>query len=316
MEPTVALFQSIVAQYDLAQFDAIIAAGGGSVLDTAKALAVVHSFGGDIRDYAGFNKVPGVPRIPVIAVPTTAGTGSEVSDGSVLIDEENDTKFLVISKDICPTEAITDPLMTVSMPPSVTALSGTDALVHATESYISKGASPASELFALRAIELISSNIKAAYANGKDIAVRENMQIGATMAMTAAMNSKLGLCHAMAMPLCGLYHMPHGQAVGMTLPAVLRYNAAVAEEKIRTVLSVMGFMTSAAGGRNDLMKALNSLQSFLEDIGITFDLNAFGYKERHMETLQRETMNSAQRPTNPRDPSMEDIAHIVGELRP
>ena len=139
MEPTVALFESIVAEYDLQRFDAIIAAGGGSVLDTAKALAVAHSFGGDIRDYAGFDKVPGIPRIPVLAVPTTSGTGSEVSDGSVLIDEENNTKFLVISKKICPTDAITDPEMTLSMPPMVTALSGTDALVHATESYISKG---------------------------------------------------------------------------------------------------------------------------------------------------------------------------------
>ncbi|MBN1631586.1 MAG: iron-containing alcohol dehydrogenase, partial [Thermoleophilia bacterium] len=145
-EPTVALFDSIVAQLDLKAFDAIVAVGGGSVLDVSKGLAVIGSFGGHIRDYAGFDKVPGVPAIKVVTVPTTSGTGSEISDGVVLIDEERQTKFLVISKKICPTVALTDPLMTLSMPARVTALSGTDALVHATESYISKGAGPASEL--------------------------------------------------------------------------------------------------------------------------------------------------------------------------
>ena len=303
-EPTVDLFDSIVAELDLKKLDAIVAVGGGSVLDVAKGLAVIGSFGGHIRDYAGFDKVPGVPPIKVVTVPTTSGTGSEISDGVVLIDEERHTKFLVISKKICPTVALTDPLMTLSMPPHVTASSGGDALVHATESYISKGAGPATELFALRAIELLSRNIAAACHNGQDLDLREKMQIGATMAMTAGMNSKLGLCHAMAMPLCALYHMPHGQAVAMALPVVLAYNAPATGTKIAVIFEAMGFADDGFA----------QLEALLTQIGISARLGDFGFQESHMPTIVNETMNSAQRPTNPRDPTPEDIADIVRRM--
>lgn len=303
-EPTVALFDEIVAQLDLQAIDAVVAVGGGSVLDVSKGLAVIGSFGGHIRDYAGFDKVPGVPRIKVVTVPTTSGTGSEISDGVVLIDEERRTKFLVISKKICPTVALTDPLMTVSMPPRVTALSGTDALVHATESYVSKGAGPASELFALRAIELVSRNLAAVYDDGQDLDLREKMQIGATMAMAAASSSKAGLCHALAMPLCALYHMPHGQAVGMALPVVLAYNAPAVGTKLDAVFEAMGFADDGFA----------RLEALLTRIGVAARLSDFGFQESHMPTIVNETMNSAQRPPNPRDPTPEDIADLVRRM--
>jgi alcohol dehydrogenase len=303
-EPTVALFDSLVAELDLRSFDAVVAVGGGSVLDVSKGLAVIGSFGGHIRDYAGVDKVPGVPSIKTIAVPTTSGTGSEISDGVVLIDEERKTKFLVISHKICPTVALTDPLMTLSMPPKVTAQSGTDALVHATESYMSKGAGPASELFALRAIELVSHNLAAAYADGEDLDVRERMQLGATMAMTSGMNAKCGLCHAMAMPLCALYHMPHGQAVGMCLPVVLAYNAPVVGAKLQAAFDAMGFGDDGFG----------RLEALLDHIGISARLRDLGFDESHMDTIVNETMGSAQRPPNPRDPTPDDIAEIVRKM--
>jgi alcohol dehydrogenase len=304
-EPTVALFDRLVAELDLMSFDAIVAVGGGSVLDVSKGLALIGSFGGHIRDYAGFDKVPAVPSIKTVTVPTTSGTGSEISDGVVLIDEERHTKFLVISHKICPTVALTDPLMTLSMPPKVTANSGTDALVHATESYVSRNAGPASELFSLRAIELLSRNIAAACENGQDLDLREKMQVGATMAMTAGMNSKLGLCHAMAMPLCALYHMPHGQAVGMALPVVLAYNAPAVGGKIQAIFGAMGF------GAGDGFAGLGAL---LAQIGISTRLGDLGFQESHMETIVTETLSSAQRPTNPRDPTREDIEAIVRRL--
>jgi alcohol dehydrogenase class IV len=304
-EPTVALFDSIVADVDLKRFDVVVAVGGGSVLDVAKSLAVISSFGGHIRDYAGFDKVPAVPTMKVVTVPTTSGTGSEISDGSVLIDDERHTKFLVISHKMCATVALTDPLMTLSMPPRVTACSGSDALVHATESYISKGASPATELFTLRAIELLSRTIAAAYDDGTDLDLREKMQIGATMAMTGGMNSKLGLCHALAMPLCALYHMPHGQAVGMALPVVLEYNTPAAGDKIPAIFNAMGF------AEGDGFAQLNAL---LTRIGISAKLSDFGFQESHMDLIVKETMDSAQCPTNPRDPSAEDVAAIVRRL--
>ena len=303
-EPTVDLFDSIVAGLDLERFDAIVAVGGGSVLDVSKGLALIGSFGGHIRDYAGVDKVPGVPSIKVVTIPTTAGTGSEISDGVVLIDVERQTKFLVISHKICPTVALTDPLMTVSMPPRVTAFSGADALVHATESYISKNAGPATELFSLRAIELVSRTIAGACENGRDLDLREKMQLGATMAMTGGMNSKLGLCHAMAMPLCALYHMPHGQAVGMALPAVLAYNAPAVGEKLDAIFMAMGFADDGFA----------RLEALLAQIGVAARLGDLGFREDHIPTIVNETMDSAQRPTNPRDPTPEDIADIVRRL--
>ena len=303
MEPTVSLFESITEKLDLASFDSIVAIGGGSVLDVSKGLSVIGSFGGSIRDYDGFGLVPGIPHIKVIAIPTTSGTGSEVSDGVVLIDESRNTKFIVISKKICPAMALTDPEMTRSMPPHVTACSGMDALVHAIESYISKGSNPVTELFSIKAIKLIGKGLRKAYINGNDMDARENMQIGATMAMTAAMNSYLGLCHAMAMPLCALYNIPHGQVCGMLLPHVLKYNSTAVKEKVEYIFNIMNFNN-----------AYDDINRLLDDTRLTFKLSDFGYKDSHIETIIKETLGSAQAPTNPRIPSEQDITDIVQKI--
>ena len=314
MEPTVAHFEALARKLDLSSFDSIVAVGGGSVLDVAKGLSIIGAFGGDIRDYAGFDKVPGVPTLKVIAVPTTSGTGSEVSDGVVLIDEERDTKFLVISKKICPSVALTDPELTISMPPKVTACSGIDALVHAVESYVSKRANIATEVFALKATGLLCNGLKPALANGKDIDARETMQLGATMAMIAAMNSYLGLCHAMAMPLCGLYKMPHGQACGMLLPHVLRYNAVVAPAKVMDVFRAMGIVGVDDARPNLDDRLFDEIGSFVSEVGISARLRDFGFREDHMRIIVQATMQSAQRPTNPRDPTEQDLSDIVRQI--
>jgi len=304
MEPTVRLFEAIAGKLDLTSFDSIVAVGGGSVLDVSKGLSVIGSFGGNIRDYDGFGLVPGIPRIKIIAVPTTSGTGSEVSDGVVLIDESRDTKFIVISKKICPAVALTDPEMTISMPQHVTACSGMDALVHAIESYISKDSNSVTELFAQKAIKLIAKGLKPAYFDGNDIKAREKMQIGATMAMTAAMNSYLGLCHAMAMPLCALYHIPHGQVCGILLPHILKYNAKSVPEKVNLIFEIMDFK----GAYEDIRRLLN-------DIGLSIKLSDFGYKDSHLQIIIKRTFESAQAPTNPRTPIVDDIADIVNLIK-
>ncbi|MFV0437838.1 MAG: iron-containing alcohol dehydrogenase [Desulfopila sp.] len=309
-EPTVLLFDELLSRLDLSSFDVIIAVGGGSVLDVAKGIALIASFGGHIRDYAGHGKVPGIPRIPTIAIPTTAGTGSEISDGVVLIDEERQTKFLVLSKKICPTLALTDPLLTITMPAKVTACSGMDALVHAVESYLSKDANIATELFSLRAIGLLSENIRQAYNDGSDITARENMQLGSTLAMMAGMNAYLGLCHAMAMPLCALYHIPHGQVCGLLLPHILEYNAAVCRKKIATVFGVI----SAKGSPPELTSGLAQVERLIADLGLSARLGELGYTASHMDTIVEATLASAQCPTNPRNPSAEDIAAIVANM--
>jgi alcohol dehydrogenase len=314
IEPTVTLFENLVGKLDLKNFDSFLAVGGGSVIDVAKGLVIVAQFGGHIRDYAGLNKVPAPLERKLIAVPTTAGTGSEISDGCVFIDEAIQSKFLVLSTFICPTIAITDPELTILMPPEITATSGVDALTHGIESYLSKDASVATRLFSLKAVELISSGLKTAYHNGEDIDARETVQVGATMAMVAGMNAHMGLCHAMVMPICALYHMPHGQACGMVLPHVLAYNAEVAGEKVADIFRAMGMIDR--GGEDDALSSApyQMLNSMLEEIRISARLRDFGYVDKHMDIIVQETFNSVQCQFNPRKPSEEDIVRIVTKL--
>jgi len=314
IEPTVNLFDTIVGQLDLNSFDSVVAVGGGSVIDVAKGLAVIAKFGGHIRDYGGLDKVTERPDWKIIAIPTTSGTGSEISNGAVFIDEEIQSKFPVISLNVCPTVALTDPLMTRSMPPKVTANSGIDALVHAIESYVSKNASVASEPFAIRAIELIGEGLKTAYASGDDLDAREAMQLGSTMAMASTLNALLGLCHAMAMPLCALYHMPHGQACGMVLPYVMAYNAAYEKEKIANIFKVMGFLDKKASADDVNNACYEKLEGLLSDIGVAAKLEDMGYQDDHMETIVTGTLNSVQTQFNPGNPTADDIEKIVKRI--
>ena len=314
MEPTVTLFENLVDNLNPKQFDSVLAVGGGSVIDVAKGLAIVAQFGGHIRDYSGLNKVPTPLERKLIAVPTTAGTGSEISDGSVLIDEAVQSKFLILSNFICPTVAITDPELTILMPPEITANSGVDALTHAIESYVSKDANVVTRLFSIKAIELISNGLQTAYHNGQIIDARETVQIGSTMAMVAGMNAHMGLCHAMVMPICALYHMPHGQACGMVLPHVLAYNAEVAGAKVVDIFRAMGMIEG--GGKGDTLNntPYQKLNSMLEEIHISARLRDFGYKDDHMDIIVQETFNSVQCQFNPQEPSEEDIVRIVKKL--
>ena len=314
IEPTVSLFDHLVNKLDLKKFDSVIAVGGGSVIDVSKGLSVIAKFGGSIRDYAGFDKVPDYPDWKSIMIPTTAGTGSEVSEGAVFIDESIQSKFIVLSLKICPTIALTDPEMTILMPPKLTVNSGIDALVHAIESYTSIDASALTEPISLRAIELIGQGLKPAYRHGDDLDAREAMQIGSTMAMVAGMNAHMGLCHSLAMPLCALYHMPHGQACGMALAPVLEFNSEVVKEKVINIFTVLGFMDKEAGDEALSPACYEKIESFLGEIDITARLSDFGYQGEHMETIVKETMNSVQCQFNPRKPSEEDIADIVRRM--
>ena len=313
-EPTVGFFETLVKNLDLEEFDSILAVGGGSVIDVAKGLAVIAQFGGHIRDYGGVDKIPEPLTRKIIAVPTTSGTGSEISDGCVLIDEKIQSKFLVLSTRLCPAVAITDPEITKSMPPHITANSGVDALAHGIESYLSMDASVASELFSIRAIELIGRGLKRAYYHGEDIDARETVQIGSTMAMIAGMNAHMGLCHAMVMPLCALYHIPHGQACGMTLPHVLAYNEEANDEKITNIFRALEFVEAEADISVSRAESYQRLNELLTEVGIMARLSDFGYSEDHMQTIVDETFNSVQCQFNPRKTSEEGIIGIVKKM--
>lgn len=310
-EPTVKFFDDVVKNLNLSRFDTVVAVGGGSVLDSAKALAVVAKYGGSIRQYAGRDKIPARSNWINLAIPTTAGTGSEVSDGAVFIDEEAGTKFIMMSKKVCPNIALTDPLMTKTMPPGVTALSGVDALTHAIESYTSRFSDTASEMFALKAIALISNYLPKAHANGSDMEARNAMQMGATMAMISASNAYCGLCHSMAMPLCGLFHMPHGQGCGMSLPFVLKYNAAATPQKVQTVLQTMGLWDNGLPYSGALDNGLTRLERFLNDLGIVTKLSHFKCTQQDLAHIAKATLTSIQCAPNPRTPTYDEIVTLT-----
>lgn len=310
-EPSVRMFDQLVQELDLKQFDSVVAVGGGSVIDVAKGLAVFAKFGGSIRDYAGKDKMPSPPDWINVTIPTTAGTGSEVSDGGVFIDEEYNTKFIMMSKRVCATVALTDPTMTVTGPPKITAYSGVDALVHASESYMSRYADEASRLFSRRAIELIAKYLPVAYADGQNLEARNAMQIGSTMAMIAGSNVYCGLCHSMAMPLCGTYHMPHGQACGMSLPFVLRYNAGAAPQSVKGILTAMGFWDPGLKEDQAIDQGCIRVEKFLNSLGISTHLNDFGFKAADTPDIAQSTLESIQCPPNPRAPTHGEIVELV-----
>lgn len=203
--------------------DVIVTIGGGSCIDTAKAVSVVATNGGYIGDYMGGKTSAKVPPIPLIAIPTTAGTGSEATDVTVITNTTADIKMMIKQHAFLPKVAIVDPLLTMSAPKHVTAATGIDALCHAMESYISKKAQPMTQIFSKSAIQTIIQNIKHVYNHGDDVAAREKLSIAALEAGVAFSNASVTLVHGMSRPVGALFHVPHGVSNAMLLPAVLEF---------------------------------------------------------------------------------------------
>ncbi|MGX9134379.1 iron-containing alcohol dehydrogenase [Rummeliibacillus sp. JY-2-4R] len=204
--------------------DVIISVGGGSCIDTAKAIAVVATNGGYIGDYMNRQKLAEISPIPHIAIPTTAGTGSEATDATIITNTTNDVKMMIKQPAFLPIVAIVDPILTLTTPPSITAATGIDALSHAIESYLSRLAHPYSNMLALSAVELIVNNILTVYEQGDNIEAREAMSIGSLQAGLSFSNASVALVHGMSRPIGALFHVPHGISNAMLLPAVLEYS--------------------------------------------------------------------------------------------
>ncbi|MGE7842073.1 iron-containing alcohol dehydrogenase [Lysinibacillus sp. NPDC093712] len=205
------------------QCDVIISVGGGSCIDTAKAIAVVATNGGYIGDYMKMAKIAEQAPIPHIAVPTTAGTGSEATDATVITNTTNDVKMMIKQQAFMPPVAIVDPMLTITSPPAITAATGIDALSHAIESYLSRLAHPYSNVLALSAMDLIINNLLKVYEHGDDIDAREAMSLGSMQAGLSFSNASVALVHGMSRPIGALFHVPHGISNAMLLPAVLDF---------------------------------------------------------------------------------------------
>ena len=255
--------------------DVIVSLGGGSVIDTAKAMSIVMNEGGSIRDFQGLQMLTR-PQIPHIAVPTTAGTGSEVTSAAVIFDQEQGQKILVFEYFITPRVAILDPKITASLPPQLTAATGMDAMTHAVESYVSLQRNPISDAAALHAIRLIVNYLPLAVENGPDLSARGQMQIAALLAGWAFSNAMVGLAHAMAHSLGAVCRIPHGLANALILPQVMRYNLTEVPELMRDIATAMGISIEKLDPLKAGNAAADKMEAFLKQIGLTERLKDMG----------------------------------------
>lgn len=290
--------------------DITIGVGGGSSMDSAKAVAGMVKNEGNIFDYIGIGKLKN-PGLPIIAIPTTSGTGSEATYWSVLTDKKTQFKTGVGSWYLMPTVAILDPLLTKSMPPKVTAFTGMDALTHAMESYVCKATQPISEALALHSMKLIARSLRKAVANGDDLDAREDMLMGSHIAALAFNVTRLGLAHAFASPLGANFHIPHGLANAIVLPHVMEFNVMATPEKYAQIAEIFEEDITGLSKMEAGMKAVEAIKKLMKDIGIVEGLKDYGVKMEDLQKLAEESYTSGNVAVNPRKSTVNDLIKIL-----
>ena len=288
----------------------LIALGGGSAIDTAKSAALLVTNGGYLKDYAGVNKVI-KPILPLIAVPTTAGTGSEVTIFAVMSDPEKQEKFTISSALIAPAVAVLDPLLTLKLPPSVTAFTGMDALTHAIEAFTSSIAQPPTDALALSAIKLILKHLPVAVGRGDNIMARDGMLQASLLAGIAFNNAFLGLAHAIASPLGGHFHVPHGLANAVMLPYVMEYNLPTAVRRYAEIGRALGLQAVGDTPRAVAEKTVAAITQLARDINIPEKLSNIGAKEELLPLVARDALKSIQLKFNVRNASEKEILALL-----
>ena len=294
--------------------DVIVAVGGGSPIDTSKAIATIitNPEFADVRSLEGLAPTKN-PCLPIIAVTTTSGTAAEVTINYVITDVEKNRKFVCVDPHDIPIVAIVDPDMSASMPTGLCAATGMDALVHAVEGYITKGAWELTDMLHLKAIEIIGRSLRSAVAG--DYAGREAMSLGQYIAGMGFSNVGLGIVHSMAHPLSAVYDIPHGKACAMLLTAVLKFNAPATGEKYREIARVMGVPNvDAMDEATYRQAAIDVIQKLADDVGIPKSLSEAGVKREDIPFLAESAFNDACIPGNPRDASLEEIIGIYESI--
>lgn len=311
--PTIENVQSGVAAFKKSKADYIIAIGGGSSMDTAKAVGIIIAN----PEYEDVRSLEGVaptrhPSVPIIAVPTTAGTAAEVTINYVITDVEKKRKFVCVDVHDIPVVAVVDSDMMSSMPKGLTAATGMDALTHAIEGYITKGAWEMTDMFHLKAIEIISRSLRAAVKGEKE--GREGMALGQYVAGMGFSNVGLGIVHSMAHALGAVYDTPHGVANAIILPIVMEYNAPATGEKYREIARAMGVKGVDDMTQDEYRKAaVDAVKKLSADVGIPADLKAI-VRDEDVDFLAQSAMDDACRPGNPKDPTKEDIIALYRSL--
>ena len=293
--------------------DVVVGIGGGSAMDVAKAIAVLAANNDRAKDYLGLNKVPG-PGLPKIMIPTTAGTGSEVTFTAVFVRQNLKKKEGMNSPYLYPELAILDPTLTLSLPAVSTASTGIDALCHAIESYTSINASPMSELLSLEAIYLISSNLRTCVHDGSNVEARGNMLLGSLYAGLGLANAGVGAVHSLSYPLGGKYGVSHGLANTIMLPHVMAFNLPGSLEKFAVIAETMGEVIDTMPLREAAFMAVEAVQALIEDCGIYTTLEDLNIPEEALPELAEVAM-TVLRPleNNPRKLTVEDAIDIYGE---
>ena len=312
--PSVETVDAATALFAESGADFIVAFGGGSPLDVAKAVAVLATYGGKITDYEGGGKVPG-PVVPMIAIPTTAGTGSEVTAFSVITDHSRNYKLTVASNYLLPSYAVLDSDLISTVPAGTAAACGIDAMIHALESYVSKAASPFSEMFSLRALELIGQSIRAYVKDRGNKAAAEDMLLGSLFAGIAFSHARLGDVHAMSHPVSAFFNVPHGVANALLLPKVVEFNESATEEGMmrKKYYDIYRCVCKSPVGDAEftpsmLQKELSSLNA---ELGIPSGLSGVGISyedfEKVLNQMVDDAMKSGNIAVNPRKTERDDV---------
>jgi alcohol dehydrogenase class IV len=313
-DPTDSVVQAGVGVLRAGDYDCLIGFGGGSSIDTAKAMALLALGDAPMRAY----KVPASPdhaALPVIAIPTTAGTGSEATRATVITDTERGEKMLIMGLGCMPLAAIVDYELTYTLPPRITADTGIDSLTHALEAYVSRRANPVSDAWALTAMALIGANLRTAYAEPRNAAAREAMMLGATLGGLAFSNASVALVHGMSRPIGAHFHVPHGLSNAMLLPAVTRFSIGEAPARYATAARTIGFAADGADDETACGKLADGLAALNADLAVPTP-RAYGIDpaewEAKLELMASQALASGSPGNNPRVP---DAAEIVALYR-
>ncbi len=296
--------------YREAAADAILAIGGGSAIDAAKAIAILATNGRSIGKYEGVEKLThALP--PMISVPSTAGSGSEVSQFSIIVDSERRLKMTIVSKSLVPDICITDPLLLATVGKSLMASTGMDALCHAIEAYLSVAATCLTDIHALNAMKLIAENLTAAASTRTNVRAKTAMAVASLQSGLAFSNAILGLAHAIAHQLGGLLDMPHGEACAILLPYVMRFNLPASVDRYGNIARALGERVEGKSRREAASLAIRSVEGLLEDLGIYRRLSEIGFEASYIPRLAENAVKDVCIVTNPRDVTVEDVVRIL-----
>ncbi|MFZ0157350.1 L-threonine dehydrogenase [Pseudomonas sp.] len=307
--PSIANVEQGLAQLQRERCDCVISLGGGSPHDCAKGIALCATNGGKISDYEGVDR-SAKPQLPLIAINTTAGTASEMTRFCIITDEARHVKMAIVDRNVTPLLSVNDPALMAGMPKGLTAATGMDALTHAIEAYVSTAATPITDACAIKAMELISENLRQAVAQGSDLQARENMAYAQFLAGMAFNNASLGYVHAMAHQLGGFYDLPHGVCNAVLLPHVQRFNAKVSAARLRDVARAMGVDVSGMTAQQGSDAAIAAIETLSRDIDIPAGLAELGAKAVDVPVLASNALKDACGLTNPRPANQEVIEAI------